>query len=218
MQIHSEKIRCELCDKTFSQAKSLRRHVAETHNAIKFYACNECNHFSARPHDLRIHKQRMHGDGLSRKRDENRIARLLEENQITFEREVHVSYCDTHFARVDFVFNFEHGITIVEVDEAAHRYGYELTCETSRMARIIEMFIKYSAGKLHIIRYNPTNTEKIKLPKTKREVVLLERIKHVPTLDVSISYLYYPTRDGLPEICHQEEYPTQLKELITFVC
>ena len=78
MQIHAGKIQCEQCSKCFSQAKSFRRHVAETHNGIKLYACNECNHFAARPHDLRIHKQRMHGDGVCRKRDENRIAKLLD--------------------------------------------------------------------------------------------------------------------------------------------
>ncbi len=218
MQIHAEKVVCDHCGKSFSQAKGLRRHVAETHNGTKLCPCNQCNHFAARPHELRIHMQRMHGDGVSRKRDENRIAKLLEETQITFEREVHISFCDTHFARVDFVFHREHGITIVEVDENAHRYGYQLTCEMNRVAKIIEMFIRYSAGKLHIIRYNPTITDKMKLPKHQREIVLLERIKHIPSLNVEISYLYYPAQDGLPDICQHEDFPTQLKELITFVC
>jgi hypothetical protein len=73
--------------------------------------------------------------------------------------------------RPDFVWDMQHRVVILEVDEFQHKhYNYELRCELIRVSRIVEGF---GGIPVHIIRYNP---DAFKINGITRKTMYQERI------------------------------------------
>ena len=74
------------------------------------------------------------------------------------------------------------------------------------MALIFEELSK-TFGRLHIIRYNPHPVRGEQHPtKEEREEQIELALSYEPQLPLTISYLFYHMKDGLPEIALSPEY------------
>jgi hypothetical protein len=100
--------------------------------------------------------------------------------------------------RPDIVYDMKTHIVIIEVDEDQHRKGsnYNPECEYKRM---INIFNSFGGIPIIFIRYNPDvhkeNNEIIKLPKAKKEELLIAWIKkareEIPENYCNVIYLFY---------------------------
>jgi len=62
-----KKIKCDICDKKFSNQEKFMQHQQVVHNKDLPYDCKECNQFFSSMEDMRTHLQRHH----SYKKDRN---------------------------------------------------------------------------------------------------------------------------------------------------
>lgn len=235
------------CTYAASQSGSLATHK-QRHTGKKPYVCPEfdvamqqdCGHAFSTAGDLRNHRKRIHSDEAvsSRKREEHRIHKLLDANDIKHEQQVTISYdCpqqqrDKKRAFLDFVVYKPTHTTVLEVDEHQHDYEPQ-SCETRRMMEVREG--TQAAGNdlpLFVIRYNPhpysVDGKRHKTPKSEREAKLLSVINDfVPNVrkpeattvaGMEICYMYYDTAaDGSPCVLQDPEYPAQVAALVTQV-
>ena len=90
-------------------------------------------------------------------REEEKVAKALQEAGISFKREHRVLFdCwDDTFARVDFVIHINGHIVLLEVDEGQHAW-YGIECDVFRMTKIFAA-IAIDGNKLPVlfVRYNP---------------------------------------------------------------
>lgn len=54
--------KCDICERTFSDSKCLRKHQQAVHNKIKPYVCTYCGHMSARKAMLQLHMRQHTGE------------------------------------------------------------------------------------------------------------------------------------------------------------
>ena len=125
------------------------------------------------------------------KTKENQIAKILDRNEIRYEREYCIKFnCydiknndDTKSCRIDFVIYRPNKIIILEVDENQHNYGYKVTCENRRISAILgaQLFNGNDVQTIIVIRYNPDkftrNGEPQKVTQKQRQEKLLGIIK-----------------------------------------
>ena len=76
-----------------------------------------------------------------------------------------------------------------------------------------------AAGKYHLIRFNPDdyseNGVTQKTPLKDRIAILLETIEQEPTLQYSVTYLFYTRTDSpLPDTCLDPDYPGSLIAIV----
>lgn len=149
------------CLKAFGLKGTLDGHIKFVHLGIRDYQCTFplCDFCAVTNSDLKRHFRQMHSqEALQRqKREEQKVAKALEEAGINFKREHHVSFdCwDDTFARVDFVTVKDGCVLFSEVDEGQHGW-YGTECEVSRMTKIhAACVVEGNTLPMGMIRYNP---------------------------------------------------------------
>ena len=226
---------CDLCSHKTKHPGSLKQHKAGIHNVnVKWYHCDVewCLYKAKTNNHIVRHKKRIHSkEGKARqKRQEQRIARLLDSHNIKYEREIQVNFdCfkGKNYARIDFTLYKKDCIILLEVDENQHDnyYFYSVSCDTRRMNDIVTA-IRCSGNSLPIlfIRYNPdafkVNGITERVPKIKRESKLIKFIKeYKPSKsELEIKYMYYNTIKiddyKIPEITQDLEYNEEMVKCV----
>lgn len=135
-----------------------------------------------------------------RKREEERVAKLLERAGIDFKREHHVSFGCTlrTFARVDFIIVLNGKVIALEVDEYQHE-GYGVACDVARMVKLYEAWLlDGNTLPVRFIRYNPhafrVDGKEQKITKAVREARLLDAIQVAANDNrdgMQVHYMYY---------------------------
>ena len=111
------------------------------------------------------------------------------------------------------------GFIFLEVDEHQHN-GYPISCDVSRMAKIIEsLAIDGNKVPIRFIRYNPhcfsINKIKQKINQTQRHEKLIQTIRTVEfNVPFSVMYLFYDMRNGKPCIFDDYEYTETFKQFV----
>lgn len=131
VHLHLKPHICPTCNLTFSLKSNLQVHIDSTHLGLKPHKCPECDQRFAQKVNIKQHIRRNHTPaGIQRrKKQEQRIATLLESEGIPFTREHCVTFAcvsdrEGHFARIDFVLDHVPGcLVFLEVDEGGHRFG-----------------------------------------------------------------------------------------------
>lgn len=168
---------------------------------------------------------------MSRKnnRKEVRIANLLEQNNIPFERQTTVSFncIDETKSRAftDFTLYSEKCLIALEIDQFQHKStNYSVSCDLKRMLDVRAAMI--AAGNFQPIlwiRYNPDahsiNGVTRRIPAKRREAELVKVIKSAQSGDLfnsefGIVYMYYDMDDGKPTIFQDEEYHQEMKSFV----
>jgi hypothetical protein len=162
---------------------------------------------------LTLHKRIHTKEGQQRRKvKEERMAKFLESEGITFEREFSVPFScfetEGKCARVDFVVAREWGSILLEVDENQHSW-YAQKCETRRMMDIYSSLI--GQGKIVFIRYNPdafkVDGKKYKIKTLEKHSKLLQIMnEYEPDLDLEIVYLFYDMNADKANIIFDADY------------
>ena len=165
-------------------------------------------------------------EGKYSKKKENVIVDLLTKNDIKFDGETTIKYCNIEdnkqYARLDFVIEYETHRSILSVDENSHN-GNPVSCEVSRMTKVMESIALADRSRPTTwIRYNPDTyrVNKIiqKVSDKKRHERLLELIKTVPKCDFEVRYLYYNVdKNNVLELFSDAEYSDQFKKFVVSV-
>jgi hypothetical protein len=144
-----------------------------------------------------------------RKREEERVAKLLAKAGVDFKREHHVNFgcIQETFARVDFIIILNGKVIVLEVDEYQHD-GYGVACDVARMVKLFEVWLlEGNTLPVRFIRYNPhvfrVDGKRQKVKKAVREARLLEAIQEASEADrdgMQVRYMYYDVVSGRPAI------------------
>ena len=141
---------CPQCPKAFGYKQALDEHARIAHQDVRPHACSECDRRFHEAADLKKHLAIHVRKGfVYRSSREERVARLLEEEGLAFEREVRVDFEGGGLARLDFLLRMDWGLCGLEVDEGAHCLR-EQAEEAERMLKV-----RARHPKLRFIRYNP---------------------------------------------------------------
>ncbi|GAQ91168.1 hypothetical protein KFL_007380030 [Klebsormidium nitens] len=180
------------CNAAFARRDTLTLHE-RTHSGIKPFACSEagCDEAFSRSDALKTHVFYYHTEKgqQRRKREEERIAKLLTTAGLPFKREHHVTFdcLGGSFARIDFILDHKGKIIVIEVDEYQHE-GYGVACDVARMLQIYEAWaIEGNSLPVHIIRYNPhtfqIDGKRAAVTRKIREARLLEAINEAAEME-----------------------------------
>lgn len=206
------------CNDEFARSDSLRLHE-RTHTGERPYKCPHpgCDAAFPRGDTLKAHDFYYHtAEGQQkRKREEERIAKLLTNAGVPFKREHYVTFgCfGGSFARIDFIIDRNGKVIVIEVDEDQHRQ-YGVACEVARMLSIYESWmLEGNTLPVHIIRYNPhafqVDGKSIRVTKKDREAQLLRAIDEAAesaTEGLQVQYMYYDMVDGKPAMVQDEAF------------
>ena len=195
----------------------LKRHKCR-HTGYKPHVCDfeGCEYqFIERSHLIR-HKRTHTAEGQQRqKRKETRVAKILSDNKIPFDREVHIEFScfntDGKFARLDFVIHQPERslLFLLECDEDQHSW-YDISCETRRMNDVVSAVLG-KAEHICFIRYNPdafsVDYVKQKVDRATREARLISFLRtHRQEKPFEVVYLNYTTVEGKPEFFYYEAF------------
>ena len=128
------------------------------------------------------------------------------------------------YSRIDFVIehtdtNGTFGIIFLEVDEHEHKF-YALSCEVSRMSKIIEILtIQGNTLPIQFIRYNPhefkQDNETCRTTQKQRHATLIDTIYITTfTKQLSVKYLFYTNYNNIPIILNDPEYNENFKQFV----
>ena len=215
---NSRPYECGECEAAFKTSGDLDRH-RRIHTGIRPYVCphEECDAAFPRTHHLDSHIYFYHTvEGRQRrKRQEERVAKLLSANGIDFKREHHVSFScnkDT-FARVDFVLVRNAKLIILEIDEHQHQ-EYSVCCDVARVCKIYEaLLLDGNSLPVYVIRYNPhdfrINGQTAFVGVKEREKKLINTLLSVDSMvwsGMRCQYLYYDVQDEELVISRDEAF------------
>lgn len=200
------------CGSSFAQHKTLVIHT-RIHTGESPYVCPspDCEaSFTTSGHRNSHHFYNHTQEGQQhRKKEEERIAKVLEGAGIDYKREHDVSFSCTGgtFARTDFIILQNGKVIVLEVDEHQHEW-YGVACDVSRMAKIFEAWLlEGNALPVYFIRYNPHAFEvdgiQAKVAKKVREERLLGAIQEAADFEgdgMRVRYMYYDVVSGRPAI------------------
>jgi hypothetical protein len=191
--------KCDFKDCNFTTGKSysLKRHKMK-HTGDYLCYCKECGWPFREKNSLEYHVKHIHSGKIviHEKKDEEIIAKLLNDNGIMFDRNVYISFCnsaiDKERAFLDFVIQREKGIILLEVDDSeAHRNNnlkhdgykelkcesetnsYSVSCEQTRMMNTIaSLRLAGETQQIAFLRYNPNS---FKIDGIKSDISIEER-------------------------------------------
>ena len=66
-----ERVKCEICDKTYASKQSLSIHIKSVHQKIKDNICKFCEKAYSRNYDLQIHMKTVHKEGVKKIQAQN---------------------------------------------------------------------------------------------------------------------------------------------------
>ena len=214
------------CPYKSSDSGNLARHK-RSHCGDKPFQCNhpECEYKCSASGNLVVHKRMMHTlEGQARqKKQEQRIANMLDRNGIEYKREHQVDFTcigdvDGSFARVDFLMILHGYVVFLEVDEGQHRFGYgPVSCDMRRMAKIVEsLCLEGNNLPVVFVRYNPdafsVDGARVSCLKRDRESTLIAMLTDASSdiyssgRALSILYMYYDTTGGQVDVVASPDY------------
>ena len=181
---------CPQCPKAFGYKQALDEHARIAHQDVRPHACTECDRRFHKAADLKKHQAIHARKGfVYRSSREERVARLLEEEGLAFEREVRVDFEGGGLARLDFLLRMDWGLCALEVDEGAHCLR-EQAEEAERMLKV-----RARHPKLRFVRYNPdcfgVGGQLAEVPQSERHARLLRAVREPPRQDFEVVYLCY---------------------------
>lgn len=222
-------LNCSFCGKTNGE---LKIHLWCVHGKNgKWFVCEAplCGFKSKLNGNLKQHHNSFHTERgqQRRKKKEEKTAKFLQEQNISFDREVHVDFkCALSndrgqaFARIDFVVQRpeENTVFLIEVDEFAHSAeAYQLSCECRRMTDATTSLMMTQPLVEHWvwIRFNP---DPFTIDNVKQKVKLQTRLQalsnfihsYKPKLQMEIKYMYYSSVQGVPIVLTMPEFPPTL--------
>lgn len=230
---------CNLCNYKCKSSGNLNIHKVNVHNInVIWYKCldENCDYKTKSKSYIKQHFKSLHSlqAQLRHKREEQRIARLLDANNIPYKREERVNFScfdsGKRYACIDFTIFTKSHLTLLEVDENQHKFGeYTVACDMKRMSHIITALrcqSEFENVPIVFIRYNP-NTYRVneiikKKSKKVREKELLEFINtYIPSQDTDINYMFYDCqefKDGsvTPKVLTNQNYDDNMINLVSY--
>jgi hypothetical protein len=231
--------RCDVegCDAAFATSGSLTNHK-RTHTGEKPFRCKfeGCDATFAQSAHLTGHKRSMHTpEGQARqKKQEQRIARALENAHIDYKREHTIDFrcmgdAAGSFARVDFLLLLHECVIFLEVDENQHKFGYcGIGCDMKRMAKVVEsLALEGNDLPLVFLRYNPNaftvdgKRRSVKITDRERALVALLNDGSHPLFvqarqrALTIQYMYYDIEDERPSVVYDPCYHASFRQCVT---
>jgi hypothetical protein len=211
------------CGAAFRINYHLREHKM-FHDNIRPFACGVegCEAKFVQASNLKKHVERNHTEkGVQRrKKKEEQVAKYLTSVGVAFDRELRVDFCgdggEKKFARVDFTIHREDRTVPLEVDEERHEH-YGVGCDVARMMNIAAQHFAQEGPvlPLHFIRYNPdgysVNGRKQTPTREARHLELMRAIDLPVTAPFTITYICYPTTDGVADPITSPEFPAHLR-------
>lgn len=193
----------------------------------------ECDYKTRSARDLKRH-EKTHTKSFYRycKNEEAIVADALNRVGIDFKREHTVSYrCMTDtaskFSRIDFIVertdsNGTMGLIFVEVDEHQHKCSSDVTCDVTRMSKIMEAItIDGNTLPVKFIRYNPNEftedyidvSDTISVDDRLGKLVntIMNTVFDTP---FAIEYLFYDTVDRRPVVLSDPRYFESMKRFV----
>jgi hypothetical protein len=239
VHLNIKKVSCLRCKSPFGRMTDFRVHLKDVHyEGVEWFECEYigCPEVFTRESAMTVHENRPHSiAGLLRnKKEEEKIKKLLNKNDISFDRELKIDYTCVEkisdiwkkdYAKIDFVLHSNKYTILLEVDENQHKFGYGgVSCDMKRMNYILTS-IRASGNNLPVLflRYNPNNfkidqqTQKVSDNLKQKE--LLDFIKNYSpdkSSNLEIKYLFYDTFSGstIPDHCKSTEFHPELRKCI----
>ena len=118
---------CPQCPKAFGYKQALDEHARIAHQDVRPHACTECDRRFHKAADLKKHQAIHARKGfVYRSSREERVARLLEEEGLAFEREVRVDFKGGGLARLDFLLRMDWGLCALRAVREPPRQDFEV--------------------------------------------------------------------------------------------
>jgi len=223
------------CTSCFISSSHLKTHT-RTHTGETPYKCGSCNYETAQSSNLSNHRKIHTSTYVQRqKKREQIVADYLNANEIVHIREQRLEFgkcIDTkegRYCSIDFVLmsdNYNYTVA-VECDESQHK-AYPVSCEIRRMNDAYTSILtsgSNSSGNsgVHWVRYNPDSfkingvsqyySKKDRLDKLKETISSLQ--ENPPNQSFTITYLFYDTTDGNPNVINDGDFPEEFKNVVS---
>ena len=77
---------CDICEKSFANMESFRKHKLYIHDKVKSYSCDECEYAASRKDHLNRHKAKMHASNSAASVEKSKIGPGTNESHFVRER------------------------------------------------------------------------------------------------------------------------------------